>query len=375
MFGINSLSYLFLLQDNISYFKEDDPVSAMILGIAIGAIIIVATLVHFIRRGTSVAVVGKNKGAAVVTPRKFNGFTLRRISETYGLDRDQTRLLEYVFRNDAVSDPERVMKNPPLLDRHFKRTFRTIEKNSPTDEEAQERLAKLFTLRNTIEGSPGADSESSGRLSENTPAILAIGKDSYPVKVLVSRGQNVITEIPRNVLGSPIRPARGTKVTLSFFTKISSGFSLNGQITGTINTDHGTGLQITHSGKAKSLTKRKFRRKQIDIKCDFFFVNVEESGSGRKKTSRLVADPRRFMGTVQDISAGGCSMKVTAPIPVGSRLKIIMDYDADYLINTLGQVIRSNRSGAGTVIHVKFLKVPRRAFNSINTLVFGYNDD
>jgi hypothetical protein len=125
----------------------------------------------------------------------------------------------------------------------------------------------------------------------------------------------------------------------------------------------------------KPLAKRKFRRKTTDIHCEFYFVKIEETGTGRKKTTRLVVGNKKYNGMIKDISVGGCSLKTSAPIPIGSRLKIVIDYDDNHVINVLGQVIRTNRSAAGTILHIKFLKVPRRAFNSISTLVFGYNDD
>jgi len=365
------LNYLFPLQ---TYFKSDNPEEARILVIAIGVIVVVSAVSYFVRHGVSSSVAGPGKKSGV-TPRKFNAFTLQRIASAYGLDREQKKLLEYVFRNDGVTDPERVMKTPALLDRHFKRTFRTIEKNSTTDEDAQERLVKLFSLRNLIESSSGTSDASSVRLSENTPAILGSGKDSYSVKVLSTKGQTVVVEYPKNALGSPIRMTKGTKVSLSFFTKSSNGFSYDGTVGGAVNTDRGQGLQISHTGKMKPLVKRKYRRRTTDISCEFYFVKIEETGTGRKKTAKLVVDNRKYFGTIKDISIGGCSLKASAPIQIGSRLKINIDYDDNYLINVLGQVIRTNRSTAGTIIHIKFLKVPRRAFNSISTLVFGYNDD
>jgi c-di-GMP-binding flagellar brake protein YcgR len=372
VFGITPELYpYFLLQ---SYFKADNPLEGMVLIIGIGALIVLSLIIHLFRRGIrSTTAMGKSKTA--VAPRKFNAFALHRISSAYGLDREQTKLLEFVFKNDGVSDPERVMKTPALLDRHFKRTFKMIEKNSSTDEDAQANLVKLFSLRNTIEAASGAEGVSPGHLSENTPAILTSGKENYTVKVLSSRNQIVVTEIPRNALGTPMRFTKGTKIALSFFTKSSNGFSFDGNVIGTTTTDHGPGLQINHSGKAKPLVKRRFRRKQIDTKCDLFFVNIEESGKGRKKTSRLVVGSKKFTGTILDISAGGCALKASVPMQAGSRLKISMDYADTYFINVLGQVIRVNRSTAGTVFHIKFLKVPQRAFNSISALVFGYSDD
>ena len=363
---------LFFLQ--VSYFKEDNPLEGRVILIVIGAIIVVSILYRVLVGLTRSSPVGKALDTGQATPKRFNAFALHRVASSYGLDREQTKLLEYVFRNEAVSDPARVMSNSTLLDRHFKRAFRTIEKNSSTDEDAQQRLLQLFSLRNAIEASPGMDSSSNMNLAGNTPAILGTGKDNYPVKVLIARGSNIVTEIPKNSLGTPIRIAKGTRVSLSFFTKSSNGFSYDGQVTGSLNTDQGPGLQILHSGRKKPLAKRNFRRRQTDIQCDFFFVNLEENGSGRKKSSKLVVDNRKFIGTIQDISVGGCSLKTSAPVQAGSRLKISIDFDGNSLINVLGLVLRSNRSGTATILHVKFLKVPRRAFNSISTIVFGYND-
>jgi hypothetical protein len=364
----------FLLQD-IQYFKEDDPVGATILLVVIGAAILISLVVGFVRNGVRTG--GGKGGRATVTPRKFNAFTLRRIANSYGLDKDQTRLLEFVFRNDAVSDPERVMKTTTVLDKHFKRAYRTIEQNAETEEEAQQRLVRLFSLRNTIEGASGnSASGSTSQLAENTAAVLSTGKESYPVRVMSAKGAFVVVENPRNALGTPVRISKGSRVTLSFFTKSSKGFAFDSKVIDTVDSPHGPGLQLSHSGKPKPLAQRRYRRKQVSAGCVFYFVFVETAKVGRKKVPKLMVDTRRFVGTILDISIGGCSIKTSAPVQVGSRLKIDMDYSDDSTITVLGQVLRTNRTGAiGTIIHIKFIKVPRRAYNNINALVFGYDEE
>jgi hypothetical protein len=366
----------FFLLQNVQYFKEDDPVQAMILLIIIGAVIVISLVVGFIRNGIHTGG-GPVRGRTTVTPRKFNAFTLRRIANTYGLDKDQAKLLEFVFRNDAVSDPERVMGNTTLLDKHFKRAYKTIEQNAETEEEAQQRLVRLFSLRNTIESSSGNDSSgSTNHLAENTAAVLSTGKESYPVRVVSSKGTFVIVESPRNALGTPVRIPKGSKVSLSFFTKSSKGFAFDSRVVDSTDTPHGPGLQLSHSGKAKPLAQRRYRRKQVTASCVFYFVFVETVKDGRKKVPKLMVDKRRFVGTILDISIGGCSIKTQAPVQVGSRLKIDMDYSDESTLTVLGQVLRINRTGtAGTIIHIKFIKVPRKAFNNINALVFGYDEE
>jgi hypothetical protein len=186
----------FFLLQNVQYFKEDNPVQAMILLIIIGAVIVISLVVGFIRNGIHTGG-GPGRGRTTVTPRKFNAFTLHRIANTYGLDKDQSKLLEFVFRNDGVSDPERVMGNAVLLDKHFKRAYRTIEQNAETEDEAQDRLVRLFSLRNTIESASGnSGSASTNQIAENTAAVLSTGKESYSVRVISSKGAFVVVESP-----------------------------------------------------------------------------------------------------------------------------------------------------------------------------------
>jgi hypothetical protein len=367
----------FFLLQNVQYFKQDDPVAAMILGISVGALILISLVVGFVRNGVRTGG-GVSRGRTTVTPRKFNAFTLHRIANSYGLDKDQTRLLEFVFRNDAVSDPERVMRNATLLDKHFKRAYRTIEQNAETEEEVQDRLVRLFSLRNTIESASigSTSTTSTNQIPENAAAVLSTGKESYSVRVVSAKGAFVVVESPKNALGTPVRISKGSKVMLSFFTKSSKGFAFDSKVVDTTDTPHGPGLQLSHAGKAKPLAQRRYRRKQVTAGCVFYFVFVETVKDGRKKVPKLMVDKRRFVGTVLDISIGGCSIKTSAPVEVGSRLKIDMDYSDDSTLTVLGQVLRTNRTGAiGTIIHIKFIKVPRRAFNNINALVFGYDDE
>jgi hypothetical protein len=363
---------LYLLQ---TYFKEDDPLGALILVIGIGVTIVIVTIMNIFRNR-----VGKGVGtgkAGGVTPRKFNGFTLRRIANSYGLDRDQKKLLEYIFRLDAVSDPERVMNNAGLLDKHFKRAYRVIERNAETEEDAQIRISRLFSLRNTIEASQGSDNtiSSTKKIADSTAAVLSTGKDSFPVKVISSKSDSIMVEHPRTALGTPIHLSKGTKVSLAFFTRSSKGFSFDSRVLGTSDTSRGLALQLAHSNRIKSLVPRRFRRKQMLLACVFFLVFADETRAGRKRVTKLTVDRRRYTGTILDISVGGCSMKTAATVPVGSRLKITID-SGDATINVLGQVLRTNRSGTGgMVMHIKFIKIPRTAMNIINTMVFGFAED
>ncbi|MDR2072985.1 MAG: PilZ domain-containing protein [Spirochaetaceae bacterium] len=361
---------LFLLQQ-VQYFKQDDPLGGTIVLVGLGTILIIVLVSNLVKNG-----IGGGKLAAGGSPRKFSVFALHRVAKTYNLNRDQTNLLEYVLKSGGVTDPERAVTNPMVLDKHFKRAFRQIEKSANSEEEAQQKLALLFSVRNTIEvrHNTSPDDPAAQRISSNMAAVLTTNQESYSVKIISSKGDSVLVDCPRNAIGSLIRFPKGTRANLAFFTKTSKGFSYDCQVTGMADTSFGPALQLSHSGKVKAMTQRRFRRRQGFISCDFFLVRLEEQKN--KKPPKMVVDSRRMSGNVTDLSIGGCAIKTQNSVPAGSRLKIELDFVVGSPVAVLGQVLRINRSGiANTIMHIKFLKIPRRAMNAINAMVFEYGND
>jgi hypothetical protein len=361
---------LYLLQDDMRYFKEDDPLGAAILLGGLIIVVVTALTVNLIRHGIGATRISPGSGAR--KNRRPSGLAMHRIANTYGFDREQTRFLDTVFRNEDVVDPERVMQNIPTLDRHFKRAYRRIENGAEPDNEVQEQLFILFSVRNTVESSQFS-SAAPPRVAANMAAVLTLDKDTYPVRVASVQGSQIQVDCPRSALGTPIRPLKGTRGVLSFFIKSSRGFAYDVQVIGIIDGPQGPLVQLIHAGQAKNLVQRRFKRREVGLPCVFHLVFVEETGSGRKKTQKMTVDPRRFTGTITDISIGGCAIRTGSTIAAGARLKIEINYGNGIVFAVLGQALRLNRSGINTVMHTKFIKIPRRAMNAINATVFEYN--
>jgi hypothetical protein len=123
--------------------------------------------------------------------------------------------------------------------------------------------------------------------------------------------------------------------------------------------------------KSAHANQRRFRRRQVVLPVSFYMVRLEESG--RQKKTKLVVDKRRLTGNIMDISAGGCSIKTTAAVTSGMRLKIETTVNGSS-IAALSQAISTNRTGISTIIHIKFIRVPGRSMNIINALAYEYID-
>jgi hypothetical protein len=357
-----------------SFYKETNSQDAVIFVVGVGVIISVIIIVNIIKKRYHIAALGSG-GGSTASVRRFSSFALHRLANNMGLDRDQTRMLEFVLRSDSVTDPARSINSPVLLDRHFKRAYRIIERSANTEDEAQERLSLLFSTRNALEAavSGGSGISSTRQVAEKAATVITIGQESYPVKVISSKGDNLVVENPQNALGTPLRISRGGKVTLSFFTKSSKGFSFESRILGTADSADGPVLQLLHSSQIKRLSQRRYRRRQAVMAATFYFVYVEETGYRKEK--KMVVDKRRLTGNIMDISIGGCSIKTNVSVPSGTRLKIEFIYSNNAHVAVLGQVLRTNRTGLSTIMHIKFLRVPRRSMNAINALVFEYTDE
>jgi c-di-GMP-binding flagellar brake protein YcgR len=370
-----------LLQVRLQDFRprESDPKLSIIFLVCFGALIIILIVISIIRNGIgATGLSGQKVRSTASSPRQFSVFKMHKAAKFYGFDKDQIKLLEYIFRNDGVSDPAAVLGNTDALDRSFKRAYKSIEKKAASEEELQNFLSVLFSIRNIVEFIQGRNSGASStrQIPENTGAVLTSARqEKFPVKVISSQGDNLLVECPKNTLGTPIRFGSGQKIKLSFFTNSSKGFSFDTKVLGTVDTPKGLALSLAHSTQVnKSMTQRRFKRLEVSIPTFFFMVNMQDVKVGRKWQKKMVVAPQRYKGTIQNISLGGCALKTGSNIQAGTRLKITFENDDGLKIAALGLVLRTNRSGAAAMtLHIKFLKVPRRSQNAINAMVFEYD--
>ena len=208
MAGTFFTSQLYLLRGfDVSAFgwknQKTDPKGAYFFLIGIAVIIVALILINYLRK--------RSPGVSRRVPssfadtgsgqRHFSGFTLHRVASSVGLNRDQTRMFDYVLKTDEVADIEKSVNSPTLLDRHFKRAYQKIERTAGSEEEAQQRLALLFSTRNVLENNSGGNVSSTHQLPEGITAILGVGKEKYPVKVISSKSEALNVESPHNALG------------------------------------------------------------------------------------------------------------------------------------------------------------------------------
>jgi hypothetical protein len=339
--------------------------------IGIGVVVVLILLLNYLKSSNKVESLNRT-AVGDEGQRKFSIFTFRRIATNLDLDKDQTNMLEFVLKCDNVTDVVRSFESPILLDKHFKKAFRIIERTSISNDEMNNRLSVLFDTRNIIENKANSVSTTSTReIPENTAAVLALGEISYPTRVISSKGDSLIVEHPLSSTGEPLELQKGGLVSISFFPEPNKGFAVDSRVLGSTETIDGHHiLQLVHSGQIKKLSKRRFRRRHTVITTAFYFVTVD---TGNKNAPTSI-DKRRFSGNILDISIGGCSIKSAVPVNNNQKLKIEFTREDDSIVAALGEVLRTHKAGTDTIMNIKFVKVPRKSLNSINAMVYEYTD-
>ncbi|MDR0290973.1 MAG: hypothetical protein LBI06_08565, partial [Treponema sp.] len=239
-----SLSLLPLQMDMYWKSKSGSSSDGLYVVIAIAILVMIMVILNIVKGKMKPTALG-GKSSASASARNYSSFALHRLTSNLGFDREQVKMLDYVLRSGGVSDPERFLNSPDLIDRHFKRTYRLIERTSSGEEDLNARLAVLFSTRNIIDiNSGGAKATSTRQIPDKTAAVLTVSKINYPVQILSARGDTLIVENPKRSAGSLLQFSNGSKANLAFFTKFSKGFSIETSIVGSSETADGPVLHL-----------------------------------------------------------------------------------------------------------------------------------
>ncbi len=359
----------------VSYFKESDPKTAIILFVVLGVLIAILIVLNISKNGIASAGMGSGRKAR---PR-FSRWALKRATSSYGLDSAQTGFLEHVFRKAQVTDPESTMENLEVLDRHLKRAFHEIESNAETEAASEEEKSMLFSIRSAVDAAKGSAERivTTRKLPDGLAAVLTgPKKETYPTRIISAKGEQLLIEAPKDAVGTTIKFARGTKLNLSFYTKSSQGHRFDSKAVGTVALPSGEAIALAHSERIAPLPSRRHPRREARISCYFSLVQILQRAQGRKTIKETIVDDRRSMGTIVDISAGGCAIKSAAALRTGEYVKLEFDDAQGRVMAAFGRVVRTNKTGAvGGVMHIQFLKTTRKTLNAINATVYGYDQE
>jgi len=355
---------------NYKLIGSADQNTLLYFGIAIGAVVLLilgGALVSRWRRPRTAAEAQKHSSAF-----------FRRTGRSMGLPASHVEALENLVRITKVKQPLLVFSSAGMLDDVLKKGLYSVEAaRGISDEERERRKAVLFQIKQIIEGGArkGAVLRSSVMLKPGQLLTVSPAAGGHFASKVVSNMKDFLTiSAPAGAAGVEMRWMRGTPLAVYLWRENDAGYSFQSKVLGYDTLKGLSCVLIQHSKTLRREQRRKARRRQIMRACFYYPIRITESGSARRPERKASVEQNlRTLGTVADLSAGGCAIQTLSPFDKGKLVMVEFDIDRKAPIRAFGKVMSVHRrKGRGGIMHVMFTGVTRQYLNRICSFVYDF---
>ena len=321
----------------------------------------------------------RNRSQTAEDAERFSSAAFRRAARSYGLPQAHTDMLENLVRACKVKQPNLIFTSAGLLDDTLKKGLYSLENTRGiTEEEREKRRAILFQIKQIIERNArrGASLRSTMLLKPGQILTITPENGSPFASRLVSNMKDFLTvSTPQGAAGADTRWMRGTALSVYLWRDNDAGYSFQSKVLGYDSVRGVSCVLIQHSRTLRREQRRRNRRREIMRACFYYPIRITEVAEGRtvqKKAS--VEKSMRALGTVMDLSAGGCAIETMSPFDPGKLIMLEFDMDKKAPVRAFGKVMSVRRQkGRGGSMHVMFTKVTRQHLNRISEFVYDFS--
>jgi len=348
--------------------------------------LIIGNLVSNSRKGSSGGTGGYiTKGgigtgnAKAASPRVSKG-KFRKYAKQIGLTSSQMKILEDIAEKYKVGSPGVLLTSSKVFNINMKKAIQDYDSGAYSSEVKENYKMLLFNIKQKIDKNSVVDKKIA------TSRQLAVGKQ---ITITTPSGEKFSTHIVTNLkdyicANIPVRPDGGMlrlnkwePVKVSVLEKGDKGFFYDSKVAG-YSTAKGTScIMLQHSNSIQASKQRNFPRKELGKSCYFFRINVVTLSEGKDVVRKAVVDDKAKgrLGSVIEISAGGCSIKAQNSLNKGELIRVDIDIERRKTVSVLGKIVNLRRVGPGTAtMHIQFTKMSKQNMNSINAYIYGIGE-
>ena len=310
-----------------------------------------------------------------VSKRKF-----RKTAKQIGLSSSQIKILEDIAEKYKVASPGLFLSSSKIFNISMKKAILDYDSGAYSSEVKENFKMLLFNIKQKIDKNSVLDKKIS------TSRQLAIGKlitittssgEKYSSHIVTNLKEYLCANIPVKQDGSMLRLNKWEAVKVSVQEKGDKGFYYDSKIAG-YSTAKGTScIMLQHSNSIQASKQRNFPRKELGKSCYFFRINVVTLPEGKDVVRKAVIDDKAKgrLGSVIEISAGGCSIKSQNYLNRGDLLRVDIDIERRQTVSILGKIVNLRKVSPGTAtMHVQFTKMSKKNMNSINAYIYGIGE-
>jgi len=308
-------------------------------------------------------------------PAKFRKSTFRKRAAAIGLTKTQINTLENFMENYTVRSPYALLTNSSQLDLILKKALADIDSQVSSPEVKESQRATIYGIKQAVERAVRGPSKIGGSRQIGTGQNLTLNPESggrFSSMVVSNLRDMIAAHIPTNDGGSEIRWKRGTKVNVFFWKTNGQGYSFNSKVMG-YNTIKGAPcVLLQHSNSVQQAHQRRYRRKSLERPSYFYPVRVMTLGTGKNQQKKAFVETKNgALGTILDISAGGCAIKTNYPLLKGQLIKVEFETSRKKQVAAFGKVRNLTRvQPVGGIMNIMFTRLSKRNLNAINAFIY-----
>lgn len=293
---------------------------------------------------------------------------INQIAKKLNCDKKEYELLKEIFTSHPLPNIIFAIKSYEYFEPYFKEKFIEMESKN-TDEQTK---FSLFSLRSKIFSTFQITNKIKNTKMIPVNSILTFTPSRgihYQLKLVDSTINELFLELPPNFHESD-KPEELSKIKLVFIYTDFSSYSFETRVIRfQKGKNNSTILVCTHTDKLISLQRRSFSRIELNVKCRFSSVKVQNN----KNNADYIINEKVHEGILADSSAGGCRILTNLPIKAEQYIFIDGALDGKNDYKAIGKILRTTKNKKDEyILHIKFVKIDVSIINKINAVACNY---
>lgn len=302
---------------------------------------------------------------------------IKRRAKQLGLSKAHVKTLEYVVEKFRVRNINGLLTNSPQLDFYLRKAIAEIDSQSATEEVKEAQKLTMYRIKQIIErnSQKSIPIKSTKQLTNNQEISLTTETgQSYASRIVGVLKDSIAVEVPDDESGNQVRWKKWAEIKVFVWKSNGEGYSFVTKVSGYNAVKGIPSAFLQHSNKIQPARQRRFRRKDLDTPCYFYPVRIITMTAGRTQTKKALVDEKKgTLGTVMEVSSGGCSIRATRPLPKTSLVKVDFETEKRSSVSTYGKVVHvSKENGGGFIMHIMFTRLSKKNLNRINSYIYEY---
>ena len=343
----------------------------------IGVIIFVGIVIAFIVIGGRSSAGGGSSGSSNRSSGTGRKLSLKKQGAALGLNKVHINTLENLLERHPVPNSVTLFSNPAILDRLLQLGLEDIEHQVSTEAVKESQKQTIFRIKQIVERNSHRVVSLKATKQLKPGQKIVINPETggkYAAKIVTNLRDSIGLELPVDGAGSPVRLRKGVRCQVFFWKSNGQGFSFPSKVLGYTKIRGTDSLLLKHSNTVKEAQQRRFRRKELNKPCYFYPVRIMTTGVGKKQVKKaFIESTRGSLGTILEVSAGGCSLRTTYPLSRGELIKIDFETVKGSPISGYGKVVGfTKQKPVGGIMHIQFTRFSQKHLNRINSFVYEF---